>query len=131
MEAKDKQQILPGHVYIAPGDQHLIVKRDGARYICSLNDGPPVNRHKPSVDVMFRSLADNAGANAIAVMLTGMGDDGAAGTGEMKEQGAPVIAQDERSSVVWGMPGEVVKRGFADDVLPLSKIAARLIDLAK
>ena len=131
LEAQDNQQILPGHVYIAPGDKHLIVKRDGARYICSLNDGPPVNRHKPSVDVMFRSLADNAGANAIAVMLTGMGDDGAVGTGEMKEHGAPVIAQDERSSVVWGMPGEVVKRGFADDVLPLSKIAARLIDLAR
>ena len=75
--------------------------------------------------------ADNAGGNAIAVMLTGMGDDGATGTGEMKEHGAPVIAQDERSSVVWGMPGEVVKRGYADEVLPLSKIAARLIDLAR
>lgn len=130
-EAVDGQQILPGHVYIAPGDKHLIVKRDGARYLCSLNDGPPVNRHKPSVDVMFRSLAENAGSNAIAVMLTGMGDDGAAGTGEMREQGAPVIAQDERSSVVWGMPGEVVKRGFADAVLPLSKIASHLIELTK
>lgn len=130
-EAHDGQQILPGHAYIAPGDRHLIVRRDGARYICSLNDGPPVNRHKPSVDVMFRSLADNAGANAIAVMLTGMGDDGAAGSGEMREQGAPVIAQDERTSVVWGMPGEVVKRGFADDVLPLSRIAARLVELSR
>jgi len=130
-EALDGQQILPGHVYIAPGDKHLIVRRDGARYLCSLNDGPPVNRHKPSVDVMFRSLAENAGSNAIAVMLTGMGDDGAAGTGEMREQGATVIAQDERSSVVWGMPGEVVKRGFADDVLPLSKVAGRLIELTK
>ena len=129
-EASDRQQILPGHVYIAPGDRHLIIKRDGARYICSLNDGPPVNRHKPSVDVLFRSLADNAGANAIAVMLTGMGDDGAAGTGEMKAHGAPVIVQDERTSVVWGMPGEVVKRGFADEILPLQKIASRLVELA-
>jgi len=130
-EALDGQQILPGHVYIAPGDKHLIVRRDGARYLCSLNDGPPVNRHKPSVDVMFRSLAESAGSNAIAVMLTGMGDDGAAGSGEMHEQGAPIIAQDERSSVVWGMPGEVVKRGFADDVLPLTKIASRLVELTE
>jgi len=131
VEARDRQQILPGHVYIAPGDRHLIVKRDGARYVVSLNDGPPVNRHKPSVDVMFRSLAENAGSNAVALMLTGMGDDGAVGSGEMKENGAPVLVQDERSSVVWGMPGEVVKRGFADEVLPLSKIAERLIAVTK
>lgn len=131
MEAEDRQQILPGHVYIAPGDKHLIVKRDGARYMISLNDGPPVNRHKPSVDVMFRSLADNAGSNAIGLMLTGMGDDGASGMGEMKEHGASILVQDERTSVVWGMPGEVVKRGFADEVLPLPKIAARLIELSK
>jgi two-component system chemotaxis response regulator CheB len=131
VEARDRQQILPGHVYIAPGDRHLIVQRDGARYVISLNDGPPVNRHKPSVDVMFRSLAENAGSNAVALMLTGMGDDGAAGTGEMKENGAPVLVQDERTSVVWGMPGEVVKRGFADEILPLSKIAGRLIAIAR
>jgi len=131
VEARDRQQILPGHVYIAPGDRHLIVQRDGARYVISLNDGPPVNRHKPSVDVMFRSLAENAGSNAVALMLTGMGDDGATGSGEMKENGAPVLVQDERTSVVWGMPGEVVKRGFADEVLPLSKIADRLIAIAK
>jgi len=131
VEARDRQQILPGHVYIAPGDRHLIVKRDGARYVISLNDGPPVNRHKPSVDVMFRSLAENAGSNALALMLTGMGDDGAAGSGEMKENGAQVLVQDERSSVVWGMPGEVVKRGFADEVIPLSKIAERLIAVIK
>ena len=131
VEARDRQQILPGHVYIAPGDRHLIVNRDGARYVISLNDGPPVNRHKPSVDVMFRSLAENAGSNAVALMLTGMGDDGAAGSGEMKENGAQVLVQDERTSVVWGMPGEVVKRGFADEVLPLSKIADRLVAVAK
>jgi two-component system chemotaxis response regulator CheB len=131
VEALDGQPILPGHVYIAPGDRHLIVKRDGARYVISLNDGPPVNRHKPSVDVMFRSLAENAGSNALALMLTGMGDDGATGTGEMKENGATVVVQDERTSVVWGMPGEVVKRGFADEVLPLTKIADCLVAVTK
>lgn len=125
-EASHGQQILPGHVYIAPGDRHLLVERDGARYVCRLNDGPPVNRHKPSVDVMLRSLAQNAGPNAIGLMLTGMGDDGAAGMGELRAVGAPVIVQDEKTSVVWGMPGEVVKRGFADEVLPLGKIAAKL-----
>lgn len=130
VEARDGQQILPGHVYIAPGNKHLVVNRDGARYVCRLNDGPPVNRHKPSVDVMFRSLAANAGPNAIAVMLTGMGDDGAAGVGEMKATGAFSIAQDERTSVVWGMPGEVVKRGFANEVLALNKIPLRLKELS-
>jgi len=128
-QAEDGQPILPGHVYIAPGDRHLLVERNGARYVCRLNDGPAVNRHIPSVDVMLRSLAQNAGPNAIGIMLTGMGDDGAAGMGELKAVGAPVIAQDEKSSVVWGMPGEVVRRGFADDVLPLGRIADRLQEL--
>jgi len=128
-EAQEGQQILPGHVYIAPGDRHLLVERDGARYVCRLNDGPPVNRHKPSVDVMLRSLAQNAGPNAVGLMLTGMGDDGAAGMGELKAQGAPIIVQDEKTSVVWGMPGEVHKRGFADEVLPLSRIGGRLREL--
>ena len=130
-EAKDGQQVLPGHAYLAPGDRHLIVMRDGARYICKLNDGPPVNRHKPSVDVLFRSLAQNAGPNAVGLMLTGMGADGAEGMGEMKGAGASTLAQDEKSSVVWGMPGEVVKRGFADNVLPLRKIAHELMELSK
>jgi len=129
-EAVDGQQIIPGHAYIAPGDKHLVVERNGARYVCKLNDGPPVNRHKPSVDVMLRSLAQNVGPNAIGVMLTGMGADGAEGMGEMKAAGAPIVAQDEKSSVVWGMPGEVVKRGYADTVLPLNKIAGKLISLA-
>ncbi|MBL3529054.1 MAG: chemotaxis response regulator protein-glutamate methylesterase [gamma proteobacterium endosymbiont of Lamellibrachia anaximandri] len=130
VEATDGQQVLQGHVYIAPGNRHLIIQRDGARYICKLNDGPPVNRHKPSVDVMFRSLSQNAGANAIAVMLTGMGDDGAAGMGEMRQAGSPTIAQDERTSVVWGMPGEAVKRGFVKEVLSLNKIGKRLQELS-
>jgi two-component system chemotaxis response regulator CheB len=131
MEARDGQQIVPGHVYIAPGNRHLLVKRDGARYVCRLNDGPLVNRHKPSVDVMFRSLAQNAGPNAVALMLTGMGNDGAEGMGEMKQAGSPTIAQDEKTSVVWGMPGEVVKRGYADEVLPLGRIGRRLVELSR
>src|SRR5262249_14635656 len=107
-EAEDGQQILPGHVYIAPGDRHLLVVRDGARYVCRLDDGLPVNRHKPSVDVLFRSVAQQAGANAIGVILTGMGKDGALGLKEMRDAGSPTIAQDEATSVVWGMPGEAV-----------------------
>ena len=130
-EAKDGQQILPGHAYIAPGSHHLLVERSGARYICRLNDGPPVNRHKPSVDVMFRSVAMNVGPNAIGVILTGMGDDGARGLLEMKENGAPTIAQDEKSSVVWGMPGEAVKLGAADSELALQKIAGKLLTLVR
>ncbi len=130
-EARDGQQILPGHVYIAPGNRHLIINRDGARFICRLNDGPPVNRHKPSVDVMFRSLAQNVGPNAISVILTGMGADGAQGMKEMKESGSPTLAQDEKTSVVWGMPGEAVKTGCVDEILPLNKIAARILGLVK
>lgn len=130
MQAEDGQQILPGHVYIAPGGQHLLIARDGARYICRLNDGPPVNRHKPSVDVMFRSVVQNVGPNSIGVLLTGMGNDGAEGLKELQGVGAPTIAQDEKTSVVWGMPGEAVKLGAADMVLPLEKIAQKIIDFA-
>ncbi|MDH5229118.1 MAG: chemotaxis response regulator protein-glutamate methylesterase [Gammaproteobacteria bacterium] len=130
-EAEDGQQILPGHVYIAPGDKHLVVERDGARYICRLNDGPPVNRHKPAVDVMFRSVAQNAGPNSIAVLLTGMGADGAAGMKEMLEAGADTIVQDERTSVVWGMPGEAVRIGVAQHILPLDKVATEVCKLAE
>lgn len=130
-EAKDGQQIIAGHVFIAPGNRHLMVERDGARYICRLSDGPEVNRHKPSVDVMFRSVAQNVGPNAIGVMLTGMGDDGAKGMKEMNEQGAPTIAQDERTSVVWGMPGEAVKEGAVDSILPLGNIAGKIISLLR
>ena len=114
-EAQDGQQILPGHAYIAPGSHHLIVERDGARYLCRLSDGPPVNRHRPSVDVLFRSVAQCVGSNAIGVLLTGMGKDGALGLKEMQEAGSHTIAQDEKTSVVWGMPGEAVKLGAAND----------------
>ena len=125
-EAEHGQQVLPGHVYIAPGDRHLMLSRDGARYVCSLDDGTLVNRHKPSVDVLFRSVAQTAGANAIGVILTGMGQDGALGLKEMREAGAHTIAQDEASSVVWGMPGEAVALGAAAEVLPLDSISHAL-----
>jgi len=126
-EAVDGQQILPGYVYIAPGNRHLMVERSGARYICRLNDGPPVNRHKPSVDVMFRSVAQNVGPNAIGVILTGMGADGAEGLKEMLENGATTLVQDEKSAVVWGMPGEAYKIGATKDQYPLEKIAKELL----
>ena len=129
-EAQEGQQILPGHVYIAPGSHHLLIERSGARYICRLNDGPAVNRHKPSVNVLFRSVANQVGQNAIGAILTGMGDDGAEGLLEMKQTGAFTIAQDEQTSVVWGMPGEAVKRDATQDILPLGKIASRLISLS-
>ena len=129
-EAQDGQQILPGHAYIAPGDRHMLVERDGTRYLCRLSSGPQVNRHRPSVDVMFRSVAQNVGANAVGVLLTGMGDDGARGLREMLDAGAGTIAQDEASSVVWGMPGSAVKIGAALHVLPLHQIAAQALALA-
>lgn len=128
-EAQDGQYILPGHVYIAPGDRHLLVERDGARYRCRLNDGPHVNRHRPSVDVMFRSVAQNVGPNATGVILTGMGDDGARGMKEMLDAGARTIAQDEASSVVWGMPGAAAKLGAAEYVLPLQRIPDQILHL--
>jgi two-component system chemotaxis response regulator CheB len=129
-EAEDGQQILPGHVYIAPGDRHLLLVRDGARYVCRLDDGQPVNRHKPSVDVLFRSVAQQAGRNAIGVILTGMGKDGALGLKEMRDAGCPTIAQDEATSVVWGMPHEAVVLGAAAQVLGLHEIPARLRAIA-
>jgi two-component system, chemotaxis family, protein-glutamate methylesterase/glutaminase len=129
-EAEDGQQILPGHVYIAPGDRHLLLVRDGARYVCRLDDGQPVNRHKPSVDVLFRSVAQQAGRNAIGVILTGMGKDGALGLKEMRDAGCPTIAQDEATSVVWGMPHEAVVLGAAAHVLGLHEIPARLRTIA-
>jgi two-component system, chemotaxis family, protein-glutamate methylesterase/glutaminase len=129
-EAQDGQYVLPGHVYIAPGDRHLLIERDGARYRCRLNDGPPVNRHRPSVDVMFRSVAQNVGPNATGVILTGMGDDGARGLKEMLEAGASTIAQDEASSVVWGMPGTAVKLGAAQQILPLHRVPNEILELA-
>jgi two-component system chemotaxis response regulator CheB len=128
-EAKDGQQILRGHAYIAPGDMHLLVVRDGAQYRCRLNDGPPVQRHKPSVDVMFRSVAQNVGPNAVGVMLTGMGRDGTEGMLEMRNAGAACIVQDEATSVVWGMPGAAWEACAAASQHPLSAIGAKIMQL--
>ncbi len=129
-EAEDGQQVLAGHVYIAPGDRHLYLIRDGARYVCRLDDGEPVNRHKPAVDVLFSSVAKSAGENAIGVLLTGMGKDGAKGLKEMRTAGSRTVAQDEATSVVWGMPGEAVALGAAEEILPLGDIAGRIYTLA-
>lgn len=130
-EAKDNQQILPGHVYIAPGDQHLIIARDENTSLlyCKLDDGEAINHHKPSVDVLFRSACKAAGNNTIGILLTGMGSDGARGLKEMHNAGAITIAQDEKSSIVWGMPGEAVKIQAADFILPLNKIADKVTTL--
>jgi len=127
VEAETGMQLESGHVYIAPGDRHLLVVKKGASYTCLLNDGPEVNRHKPSVDVMFRSLVDCAPKDVHALVLTGMGTDGAKGMLELLEAGAVTTAQDEASSVVWGMPGSAVKLSAAQTVLPLKKMAGHLI----
>ncbi|MGH8145830.1 MAG: protein-glutamate methylesterase/protein-glutamine glutaminase [Rhodanobacteraceae bacterium] len=129
-EARDGQPIQAGHAYIAPGDRHLLVVRDGSRHICRLHDGPLVNRHKPSVDVLFRSVVASIGGNGVGALLTGMGDDGARGLKEMREAGSPTLVQDEPTSVVWGMPGAAWKLGAADEALPIEAVAGRLLELA-
>ncbi len=128
-EAQDGQPILAGHAYIAPGDCHLLVLREGAGYRCHLNDGALVNRHRPSVDVLFRSVAQSAGCHSVGVILTGMGRDGAEGLKEMKEAGAATIAQDENTSVVWGMPGAAWQIGAAQSLHALQHIAAQILGL--
>jgi two-component system, chemotaxis family, protein-glutamate methylesterase/glutaminase len=125
-EAQDGERVLPGHVYIAPGDRHMKLARSGANYLIALDDGEPVNRHRPSVEVLFQSVATIAGPNALGVMLTGMGRDGAAAMLEMKQAGAFNIAQDEASCVVFGMPKEAIVIGAVEEVLPLTSIAERL-----
>lgn len=127
-EAKDGDSILRGHAIIAPGNFHTIIKRSGARYYVEVRDGPLVARHRPSVDVMFRSAARYAGSNVVAAILTGMGDDGAAGMKEMHDAGAYTIAQDEKTCVVYGMPAAAVKQGGVDIILPLEQITAELIN---
>jgi len=125
-EAEDGQPILQGHAYVAPGGYHLVVARGTNRWICRLTQSEQVHRQRPAVDVMFESVVRHAGANAIGVVLTGMGADGGAGLLQMREAGAHTIAQDEASSVVWGMPGTAVRLGAAVEVLPLGQIAQRL-----
>ncbi|HSW30470.1 MAG TPA: chemotaxis response regulator protein-glutamate methylesterase [Longimicrobiales bacterium] len=123
-EARDGDALVPGLALIAPGGMHLMVRRSGAKYVADVRQGPPVNRHKPSVDVLFRSLARSAGPNAVGVILTGMGADGAVGLLEMRSAGAHTIGQDEESSVVYGMPRAAAELGGAAQVLPLTHIAS-------
>ncbi len=126
-EAMDGDSVLRGRALIAPGNRHMLLKRSGARYFVEIKDGPLVSRHRPSVDVLFRSAARYAGKNAVGVIMTGMGDDGAKGMLEMKEAGAYTIAQDEKSCVVFGMPQEAIKTGGVDRVLPLEAIAMQVL----
>jgi len=126
-EAEDNDTILRGRALIAPGNKHLLIKRSGARYYVEVKEGPLVSRHRPSVDVLFRSAAQFSGANTVGVIMTGMGDDGARGMLEMKEAGAYNIAQDEKSCVVFGMPNEAIKIGAVDKILPLDSIAGAVL----
>jgi len=126
-EAQQGQRIEPGHVYIAPGDRHLKIQRDQSGYRCELVDGPEVNRHKPAVDVMFDSLLAHKPADVVAVLLTGMGSDGAQGMKRLRDAGSVTIAQDEKSSLVWGMPGSAVRLGAASVVTPLDQVADKLV----
>lgn len=130
VEASDGDLVTPGKVLVAPGNRHLLLRRSGATYRVEVKDGPPVSRHRPSVDVLFRSTAQAAGGNAVGVLLTGMGTDGASGLMEMRQAGADTIAQDEATSVVWGMPGEAVATGAASEVVALDAIPGRVVALA-
>jgi two-component system chemotaxis response regulator CheB len=126
-EAQSDDRLSPGRALIAPGNRHLSVRRTGAHYVVEVTDGPPVSLHRPSVNVLFRSAAQSAGPNAVGVILTGMGDDGAEGMAELRAAGAHCIAQDEATSVVFGMPREAIERGAVHEVLPLERIAAAVL----
>lgn len=126
-EAKNGDRVIPGRALIAPGGRHMMLKRNGAQYVVEVVDGPLINRHKPSVDVLFRSVAKFAGANALGIIMTGMGDDGARGLKEMRDTGARTIAQDEASCVVFGMPKEAIKLGAAEQTLALDQIPGAII----
>lgn len=130
-EAADGDVILPGHVLIAPGNFHMVVRRSGARYLVNINEEAPVNLFRPSVDVLFNSCAQYVGSNALGVILTGMGFDGAAGLLAMRNAGACTIAQDEKSCVVFGMPREAINRGAAEQVLPLDQVASGILEYAR
>lgn len=126
-EAAHDDRVLPGRALIAPGGRHLLLRRSGAQYHVEVRDGPLVNRHRPSVDVLFRSVAQAAGGNALGIIMTGMGDDGARGLKELREAGAHTIAQDEQSCVVFGMPAEAIKAGAAAEVLALDELPAAIV----
>ena len=126
-EAQNNDRVVPGRALLAPGGKHMLLRRTGAQYYVEVMDGPLVNRHRPSVDVLFRSVAKCAGANALGVIMTGMGDDGAAGLLEMRNAGARTAAQDEESCVVYGMPKEAVKRGGVEKTIPLSAIGREIM----
>lgn len=128
-EACTGDSVVNGVALVAPGGKHMLLRRDGARYCVEVRDGPPVNRHRPSVDVLFRSVASTAGRNAIGVILTGMGADGARGLLEMKDAGARTLAQDEGTCVVFGMPKVAIELGGAEEVLPLGSISGRVCEL--
>lgn len=126
-EARDGEVVLPGHAYLAPGHSHLMIKRRGSEWVCELSRGAPVNRHRPSVDVLFDSVAQHAGKRAVGVILTGMGKDGAKGMRAMRDAGAYNIAQDERSCIVYGMPREAVAVGAVQESAPLDQVAQRIV----
>lgn len=126
-EAQNNDRVINSRALIAPGGKHMLLRRTGAQYYVEVMDGPLVNRHRPSVDVLFRSVAKCAGANALGVIMTGMGDDGAAGLAEMRNAGARTVAQDEASCVVYGMPKEAVKRGGVEKTVPLTAIAREIM----
>lgn len=126
-EAKDGDRVVRGLALIAPGNRHMTVKRSGAQYYVEITDGPLVNRHRPSVDVLFRSVARHVGKNSKGIIMTGMGDDGASGLLEMKDAGADTIAQNEETSVVFGMPKEAIKRGGVNHILPLTEIYKTIV----
>ncbi|MCT8332662.1 chemotaxis response regulator protein-glutamate methylesterase [Leptospira sp. 85282-16] len=126
-EAKDGDRVVRGLALIAPGNRHMTIRRSGAQYFVDVADGPLVNRHKPSVDVLFRSVARQVGKNAKGIIMTGMGDDGASGILEMKEAGADTIAQNEETSVVFGMPKEAIRRGGVNHILPLTEIYKTIV----
>jgi len=130
-EAEDNDTVIRGRALIAPGNHHLLLKRSGARYFVEVKEGPLVCRHRPSVDVLFRSAARYAGANAVGVIMTGMGDDGARGMLEMKQAGASTIAQNEATCVVFGMPNEAIKHGAVDRIVPLESIGAAMLAAAR
>ncbi|MBL8492115.1 MAG: chemotaxis response regulator protein-glutamate methylesterase [Rhodocyclaceae bacterium] len=126
-EAANGDRVMPGRVLIAPGGRHMMLRRSGAQYHVEVADGPLVNRHKPSVDVLFRSVAQVAGANALGIIMTGMGDDGARGLKEMHDAGAATVAEDESTCVVFGMPKEAIKLGAVDRILPLDAIPREIV----